>query len=638
MGSDITASMIKYLFAVLAAGTLTYLLVPLLIPLAFRSGLVDDPGGRRTHKSATPLCGGIAIFVGFHLTMAILFAMGWGDYSGSLGRAEWLLLLGSSTALLLVGIADDRLSLSPWVKLGGQILVASVIYATGPRLDNLFAMQLHPVLSYIATVLWIVGAMNAFNLIDGMDGLATGLGLIGAVGLALLCMFSQRVTDALLMFALAGACIGFLRYNFHPARAFLGDAGSMLLGLILAWFSLQTSTKGPTLTTLLVPILAMGIPILDTTLAIWRRTTRRLHSQMIRSEGEPSHVFTADRDHLHHRLQAAGLSQQHAAIALYGIAAALVSVGLAVMLNASHRTGILMLAFAVFSYVVIRHLAYVELHDSTRLISEGLKRPPSKAIAVILYPPLDVLALSASFLLVLLLISPTADMGYVRARWLLLAPVGVGIPFLAMAVSRAYRRVWSRSRVSEYGLLALWLIGGICVAVAALDFLYGLRVQTMATMVATYVGAAVPSVLAIRVAPRLLQDCVGFIHRHERHDSQKRTLLYGAGYTATLFLREQIFGDVSEATRYDIRGFIDDDQNLHGRIVHSYSILGDLDALDSLIEKLRIELIIVTGRVSETNRAELIRMASQYGVEVSEWYSSIRLLYGGEAAEKNLKS
>ena len=172
---------------------------------------------------------------------------------------------------------------------------------------------------------------------------------------------------------------------------------------------------------------------------------------------------------------------------------------------------------------------------------------------------MDVLALSASFLLVLLLLSPTADLGYVRARWLHLAPVGVGIPFLAMAVSRAYRRVWSRARVSEYGLLALWLIGGICVAVAVLEIFYHLCGQTIATMVVTYVGAAVPSVLAIRVAPRLLQDCTWHIHPHGRVDGQKRTILYGAGYTATLFLRERCFGAVADSAQFDVKGFIDDD-------------------------------------------------------------------------------
>ena len=159
-----------------------------------------------------------------------------------------------------------------------------------------------------------------------------------------------------------------------------------------------------------------------------------------------------------------------------------------------------MAAFAVFSYVVIRHLARVELWDSTRLVVRGLHRPAPRVLAVLLYPPIDVLLLCAAFAVVAVLVRAEAGFEHARSLWRQMAPVGVGIPFLGIACSSAYRRVWSRARVAEYGILLVWLMGGILLACVALELLYALPTTTMLTALFVYLGAALPGILLARTA------------------------------------------------------------------------------------------------------------------------------------------
>lgn len=314
---------IAFLIALVTALALT----PAARRLALAAGVVDRPNERSVHRQPVPLLGGLAVFA------AVSAAVGGPALAGRLEGPVAGILLGG-LAMVLVGLLDDLVALRPAVKLAGQVLAAAVLPACGVRIDYLSnpfgdGMLTLGALAVPLTILWTVALVNVMNLADGLDGLAAGIAAIASLTL-LLAGAMQPYTPALalvLAAALAGAGVGFLPYNFHPARVFLGDAGSLGLGYLLAATSIVGYLKSPAAMTLAVPVLALGLPILDTGLAIYRRWRR----------GTP--IARADREHLHHRLLQLGLSQREVALAMYAVSGWLgvsalavvrVSVGIAV--------------------------------------------------------------------------------------------------------------------------------------------------------------------------------------------------------------------------------------------------------------------------------------------------------------------
>ncbi len=295
------------LLAFLIAFVVTLAVTPLMRWLALRSGIIDKPGHRKVHRAPIPYLGGVAIFAGFAVA-AILVVPGSRPLNG---------LLFGAACILILGLLDDILDIPAKVKLGGQVLVALVFALTSPGntidfFTNPFSGEMLSIgwLNIPLTVFWIVAVINAVNLIDGMDGLAAGISFIAAVVL----MFFAReqmygAAAVIISAALAGSCLGFLQFNFHPAKIFMGDAGSMLLGFVLAAVSVQGTMKSAAAISLLVPFLALMLPIFDTASAIVRRALRR----------QP--VFKADREHIHHRLLAIGLSHRQAVLVMYLVGA-----------------------------------------------------------------------------------------------------------------------------------------------------------------------------------------------------------------------------------------------------------------------------------------------------------------------------
>lgn len=295
------------------AALIAYLLTPAVWRLAMRTGAVDQPdvkpGGRHIHDKPTPRLGGLAIFAGFTVAIAVA------AFVSHVPDWERLLELWCGALLIvLVGVADDYFELPAKLKLAGQILAAIILVATGNVVDwisNPWAQGPFPGMSYIGywgvplTVFWLVGITNTMNLMDGLDGLAAGVGGIASVTLLLVAWQEGQLYVMIVAAAIAGAALGFLPYNFHPANIFMGDTGSMLLGFVLGALAVQGTLKSATTIALAVPLLALGLPILDTSLAIIRRC---VHGRSI---------FQADKGHLHHRLLALGLSQRQAVLILY---------------------------------------------------------------------------------------------------------------------------------------------------------------------------------------------------------------------------------------------------------------------------------------------------------------------------------
>lgn len=281
----------NYIWAFLIALFVALIATPAVIVLAAKTGAMDAPDARKVHKGPMPRIGGLAIYCGF--MAAILAMLNFAELTQEVANGVIGLLLGG-TLIVIIGLIDDYKNLPAKVKLLGQILAACVVVYFDVRIDVItdpFGDYLY--LEYLAapaTVFWIVGLTNTVNLIDGLDGLAAGVSTIASITIMLVALQEDVMIVALFTAALAGAALGFLRYNFNPAKIFMGDTGSMFLGFILAGISVIGAVKCTATIALIVPILALGLPIMDTTFAIIRRYRG----------GVP--IFKPDKGHLHHRL------------------------------------------------------------------------------------------------------------------------------------------------------------------------------------------------------------------------------------------------------------------------------------------------------------------------------------------------
>ncbi len=286
---------------------------PLAIRLARRLGIVDRPGGRRIHERAVPLLGGAGIMVGIVVAVALNLPFTRDDYGA--------IMIGAVLIALLGGV-DDAIGLSAPLKFVAQIGCAVIPVSQGVTIDHVTLPLIDPVdlgaVQYPLTVVFIVAVANIVNFADGMDGLAAGLCMIAAATFCVLALSLDRFAAATLAAAVCGACLGFLPWNFHPARIFMGDAGSLPLGFLLASMSITGVMKTAAALALVFPLIVLLVPILDTSFVILKRL----------KYGES--VMAADRNHLHHRFLRVGYSQRQAALLLYTWCAVLAAFALAV--------------------------------------------------------------------------------------------------------------------------------------------------------------------------------------------------------------------------------------------------------------------------------------------------------------------
>lgn len=341
-----------YVLTFAAALALAVAATPLVRRLARAAGAVAEPGGRHLHQGRIPRLGGLAVLAGAlgGLAAAALAGVDLAALLRAHGWHQGWLLAGVLT-VTAVGAADDLLGLGPLAKLAGQVLAAAMALAGGYG----FAAVTNPltggvlefgVLGPAVTMLWVVGVTNAFNLIDGLDGLAAGVGLIACLTLILVSLLEQRPDAALLACALGGALAGFLFFNFNPATIFLGDAGSQMLGYALAVLSIQSLQKGTTAVLISVPLLALGLPLMDAALAMLRR---------LFAAGAGA-VLRADAAHVHHRLLSRGLSQRRAVLVLYGVCLALSGLAFLAVAARGSVDALILALVAVASAVATRLL------------------------------------------------------------------------------------------------------------------------------------------------------------------------------------------------------------------------------------------------------------------------------------------
>lgn len=343
---------IQSLILLVVAAVVTMLCVPFAKWLAEKTDAIDRPSARRVNAKPIPRLGGVAMFLGMVAALLVLafgiFVLGWETPFGAhelLNDISYFWLGVSVLIIFAVGLIDDIKHLNPKVKLAGQLVAGGVAAAAGLLLTGMqFPGHVYVNfgwLSYPITVIYLVAFANIINLIDGLDGLASGISAISALAIMILSLIVGQTASAFLCAALIGACLGFLRYNYHPASIFMGDCGALMLGFVLGVVSLLAVAKSTIIIALLVPILAAGIPVIDTASAIIRRI--RGHRP----------IDEADKGHLHHRLLEAGYSQRTTVHIMWAWTAALAVFGLLMVFMQGWLRWIMVLAAVALSAFVI---------------------------------------------------------------------------------------------------------------------------------------------------------------------------------------------------------------------------------------------------------------------------------------------
>lgn len=338
--------------------------------LSNRRGWVAFPTQERhLHLSPLPRLGGVAIFFAFSacMVLAALWGLRHPYVNSPFFLKSMVTILVPASLVFLLGVYDDLRGVGPYFKFSVQGIAAAMLYAGGLRITNIPVLfGDHPLPWYVGlffTVVWVLAITNAFNLIDGLDGLAAGSALFSTMVAFVVALFSGRSLVEIMTIALAGAILGFLRFNFNPATIFLGDSGSLFIGFLLSALAIYGAQKAPTIVAVAIPIVSFGLPILETVLSILRRLI----------SGRP--VFTADREHIHHKLLQHGMTHRQVVILLYGVSAIFAMLSLFLLWPTGSSLGLVLAVLGIGIWIGVQHLGYLEFGELARVAQRTLDQP-----------------------------------------------------------------------------------------------------------------------------------------------------------------------------------------------------------------------------------------------------------------------
>jgi UDP-GlcNAc:undecaprenyl-phosphate/decaprenyl-phosphate GlcNAc-1-phosphate transferase len=333
-----------------------------------RGWVVPPLQDRHLHQSALPRLGGVAIFLSFltSIAVALLASRYFLQPVTALTFKTLFTILVPATVIFFLGIYDDIRSVGPYTKFAVQVFAAILLFAGGFRILDLpvlfGARQFGWTIGLPITILWVIGITNAFNLIDGLDGLAAGSALFSTLVVFVVAIFSGSSLVSLLTIALAGAILGFLRFNFNPATIFLGDCGSLFIGFMLSALALEGAQKAPTVIAVAIPVVSFGLPILETALSVLRRLI----------SGRP--VFTADREHIHHKLLQRGMSHRQVVVVLYAVSALFALLSLFLLWPTGSTLGLVLAVLGTGIWIGVQHLGYLEFGELRRVAQRTIEQ------------------------------------------------------------------------------------------------------------------------------------------------------------------------------------------------------------------------------------------------------------------------
>ena len=549
---------------------------------AARFGFVAKPKSDRWHKRPTAMLGGAAIFI----TTVVMYALFVPPTHNS------LVLLGGSAFLFLVGLVDDVFSIRPYQKLIGQLIGAGILVSFG--LD--MPLTGYEIVDYWLTVFWIVGITNAINLLDNMDGLATGISAIACIPLALSFAFNGQTNELLFISVFIGALLGFLVFNFNPASIFMGDCGSMFVGFLLSGSVLLNRTGGRSrgiLPVLAVPVLILFVPIFDTTfVTLLRKLWGRKASQ-------------GGRDHTSHRLVALGLSERAAVLMLYGFAACAGFLALMVSRIGVAQSLALITVFSIVLVIIGVYLSKVKVYkvaDEDQAVKENAAfaflvnmTHKRRVFEVFLDAFLITLSYYAAFALLFGPFENTANWDLFIRTLPMLILVKLGA-FLAVGV---YRGLWRYTSVGDLITFTKGVVLGSALSVMAILLLYRFQYFSRAVFVMDgliLLLAVVGSRMAFRLIRQVLPLPVS--------GDGRRVMIYGAGDGGEMVLREL---NNNPEWSYTAVGFIDDDPLKQGKVIHGLKVFDDNGMLAEICTQKDINEILISVRKMPPERLKALR-------------------------------
>ena len=371
---------------------ITFALTPWAIKFALKKGLVDQPGARRVHTRPTPRIGGLAIVASFSSVLLLTYWF----FKVYFGLEVWepnlvYGLILSSIVACFVGLVDDLQGISPWSKLLGQTVAATLfVVFIGPP-DKVLGFDVPDSIGLIIGVAWLIATINAFNLIDGIDGLATALGIMGQLAVFGVLLTRQNYSEAMLISIGMGALLGFYPWNRSPARIFLGDCGSNFCGFLVGAFALFSSAKSQVIGGISLAIVVACIPLFDMLLAIWRRLARHL-TRTVKGEDLPAGIMLGDLEHLHHRLMARGLSANEVVSTLVLAHGVIILAGLISVQLTTFWYFVIVSVTIIGVSLFLRFVPAHEVQATLELANLLVGKPRSRLLSAFLYLSLDFVA------------------------------------------------------------------------------------------------------------------------------------------------------------------------------------------------------------------------------------------------------
>lgn len=582
---------IHYLAYIFLPFILSLILTPIVRRIALKNGFISYPRTDRWHKYPTALLGGISIYMA-----SVIFAFSF----GLINKDSWGLFLGA-TFLFIVGLIDDKFHITPYTKLLAQILAGCIAIISGV----IIGLKVNIFLLVPLTLLWILVITNAFNLLDNIDGLAAGIAAVSS----LMLFFSSTIfsNNPLGAFAivLSGAAIGFLPYNFNPAKIFMGDSGSMFLGYSIAVISIAGTARSISnlLITMFVPVLILSVPIFDT---VFVMTIRRLQGRGI---------FEGGKDHTSHHLVTLGISQKRTVILFYAISIIFGSIG------------ILYLKLNIFIVTIIAFLGLLILMFFGFFLFEGTSygnkiKYPQKRLAwknnhtvinTIFYHKRRIMEVLLDFIFILIayysayflrfedpLLNSSLYLIKESLVWIILVKMSVFFIF------GLYRGVWRYIGVSDFFTIFKVVCLGSIASVLFLTLRFKFRDYSRSVFFIDWL-ILLFLILGSRFMFRILGE---FLSRMQKEG--KRVLIFGAGDTGEMVIREI---KRNKALNYVPIGFIDDDPRKIGNKIHGVPVLGSREKIQDLISTKEVrEIIIAISKIDTVDLSEIIQICKDCGV------------------------
>ncbi len=589
--------MLKYFLLFCIAFVSSFLLTPLMRSIAIKLGAIDQPDERKIHSQPTPRLGGFSIFVTFNLILLLSSRFVFFHFPlNFLQEIKFGWLLVTSAIVLGLGALDDFRRMPPSVKFSFQIIAGLIVALTSYRIDviSLPFANLHlGTWSIPVTVFWVVAIINAINLLDGLDGLAAGTSFIVCLAMFGISLINQNIGIVLLSVILAGSILGFLKYNFHPASIFLGDSGAYFLGFILSVLSLQGGLKGTTTIAILIPIIALGLPIIDTLLAMFRRLLKSLHIMEVDQEKnvvkffylDGWSMFKADREHIHHRLLQIGFTQKKTVMILYGVSLILGGLALSSVYFKNINYALLLTAIGVASYIGISKLGYSEI----QILSNGALLPLFNTPVVnrrILRVFVDIAIISFSYYFAFLL-RYEGNFDPVKNYYLSTLPLVLVTKTIIFHSAGLYRGAWRYTNINDLMKMVKAVISGCIASALLLWIIPDFGITSRAALIIDF-NLLLFFVVGARSSFRILEH----LQATKNHLQGRNVLIYGVGKGGVNALQE-FLGN----SRLGLKpvGFIDDDLRNQGKQVTGYPALGTIDSINKILEKNSISEVIVTS-------------------------------------------